>query len=294
MSSLSPVRHAKGARQPSLYGQILSDGLPVNLAGATVTFYMRPIGSSTPKVNGAAAVIDTPSTGSVHYAWAAADVDTAGNYLGWWRVTTAGQYEDTPEFLIIVTDHVLTTAYVSPEELKQSLSLKADYADEDVATAVAAATLAVNSRTGRSFALGAPGESRTFSTVSADWVEIDDLVALTSITVAGTALTVTQYQTVAPRVGWPIDVIEALPGYSFPTRTRSIVVTGQFGWPSVPEDVKAATKIIAARVLRRVREATFGVVGLGFEGAAVHIARYDPDLDLLLTDYERGGGSLAQ
>jgi len=293
-SALSPVRHAKGARQPALGGQILSDGLPVNLTGTTVTFYMHAISSATMKVNGAAATITDAPNGRVQYAWAAADVDTQDYYLGFWRVTTAGQYEDTPEFLIIITDHVASTTYVSPDELKQSLLLKADYADEDVANAVAAATRAIDSRTGRSFALGSPAEARTFETVSKDWVEIDDLVSLTSVVVGGVALTTSQYQTVSPKVGWPIDALEALPGYQFPTRSRTIVVTGQFGWPSVPADVKAAAKIIAARVLRRVREATFGVIGLGFEGAAVHIALYDPDLDLLLGDYERSGGSLAQ
>lgn len=297
--TLSPIVHALGARQPPVYGTILADGAPVNLTGATVTFYMRPVGSATPKVTAGAAVVDNATTGDVHYSWAAADVDTPGAFVGWWRVTQAGgQYEETPEFGILITAHAPAASgeYVSASELKQTLGL-ADkaFADADVQRAVEAAKLAVDQRTGRSFTLGAAGEARTFYTPAEAYAEIDDLNLLTSVTVNGTAITLgTHFRTESEKNGWPIGTLVALPGYVFPTKTAPIVVTGTWGWPSVPADVKSAALIIAARVLKRSREAAFGVVGFGFEGGAVHIARYDPDLDMLLGDYERSGGSLAQ
>lgn len=297
--TLSPIVHALGARQPPLYGKILSDGAPVNLTGSTVTFYMRPVNSSTLKVAGGAATVDGATTGDVHYSWAAADVDTVGSYVGWWRVTTAGaQYEETPEFGILISAHAPGAGgeYVSASELKQALGVSdSTFADPDVQRAVEAAKLAIDQRTGRSFTLGAPGEVRTFYTPAEAYAAIDDLNTLTAVTVNGVAITLgTHFRTEPGSFGWPISTLIALPGYVFPTKTAPIAVTGTWGWSSIPADVKSAALIIAARVLKRTREATFGVAGFGFEGAAVHIARYDPDLDMLLGPYERSGGSLAQ
>ena len=297
--TLTPITHFKGARQPPLYSTLTADDPAFDPipASATATFYMRDVDSSTPyKVNGAAAVVTSEPANTLRYDWAAADVDTAGFYVGWFRVTLAGgQYAETPEFLIWIKDHVGLDSYVSSEELKSTLAIKSDYANADLEQAVEAASRAIDARTGRTFTLGAAGEVRTYSTVSPTYVEIDDAVAITSVVVNGTAaVSGTDYNQVAGGVGYPISSLESIGGYTFPTRSRVIVVTGTFGWTEVPAQIKTATKIIASRLLQRARSAAFGVVGLGFEGAAVHIARFDPDLDLLLEDFERSGGSLAQ
>jgi hypothetical protein len=42
-------------------------------------------------------------------------------------------------------------------------------------------------------------------------------------------------------------------------------VTGQFGWSTSPEDIKAATSILAAKLFKRVREAPFGIVTVGID-----------------------------
>jgi hypothetical protein len=69
---------------------------------------------------------------------------------------------------------------------------------------------------------------------------------------------------------------------------KSVQITGQFGWTTVPDDVRAAASILAAKLLRRVREAPFGIVTVGIdEGAAMRIARTDPDVFTLLNDYSR-------
>jgi hypothetical protein len=73
----------------------------------------------------------------------------------------------------------------------------------------------------------------------------------------------------------------------------SVAVTGQFGWPAVPAQVIEATTILATRLLRRAREAPFGVVGLGIDGAAVRISRFDPDVGFLLDPLVKGSGVLA-
>lgn len=80
----------RGDRRPTLeYLCQLSDGRPVDLAGATVVFAMRRVGTTT-TIGGAAAILDAP-TGRVAYAWAAQDTATAGDYEGEFQITLSGQ-----------------------------------------------------------------------------------------------------------------------------------------------------------------------------------------------------------
>lgn len=65
----------------------LEDALGVvNLTGASVVFTMRPVGSTTPKVNGSASIISAPD-GTVKYTWSGTDTDTVGDYHGEFEAT---------------------------------------------------------------------------------------------------------------------------------------------------------------------------------------------------------------
>lgn len=70
----------KGDRLPEV-----TSVLGVDLTGATVRFHMALQGV-TAKVDALATVVDA-LTGSVKYAWATADTDTAGDFMGEWEVT---------------------------------------------------------------------------------------------------------------------------------------------------------------------------------------------------------------
>jgi hypothetical protein len=63
-------------------------------------------------------------------------------------------------------------------------------------------------------------------------------------------------------------------------------VQGQWGWPQIPQPVVEATRIEATRLLRRTREATFGIVGVGPVGSAVRLPTVDPDVALLLAPFK--------
>jgi hypothetical protein len=94
----------EGNRSPSLTDTINVDGLPFNLTGSTVKLRMRLESSGTLKVDTPAVVVSAVN-GQVRYDWAAADVDTSGRYVAWWRITLPSTFiQETPTFIVNVVD----------------------------------------------------------------------------------------------------------------------------------------------------------------------------------------------
>ena len=48
-----------------------------------------------------------------------------------------------------------------------------------------------------------------------------------------------------------------------------------------------ATKMLAARLLKRVWEAPLGIAGMGVDGIAVRVSRTDPDVMMLLAPFSK-------
>lgn len=96
----------QGATSPSLATQITVAGKVFDLTGYTVRFRMRAWNGSATVVD-AAATIDTPTTGSVHYDWAAGDTANVGGFMGWWHIAASvgSKNFDTPEFPIVIDAH---------------------------------------------------------------------------------------------------------------------------------------------------------------------------------------------
>jgi hypothetical protein len=73
-----------------------ADGVPVNVVGANVLFYMRVAGATNTIVEGAAEVVDG-AAGIVQYSWASGDTATAGNCEAEFEVTyPTGKIETFP------------------------------------------------------------------------------------------------------------------------------------------------------------------------------------------------------
>jgi hypothetical protein len=103
-----------GNRQQALTHTVKgSSGTAINLTGYTVTFSMWDAADGTVVVSAAAATITTAAAGLVSYAWAAADVDTAGRYFGRFTATSGTSLTVTSPadtFLVIDINALATGA----------------------------------------------------------------------------------------------------------------------------------------------------------------------------------------
>lgn len=198
----------------------------------------------------------------------------------------------------------MANEYVTAAELKATLSLSTEsYADADIELAVTAASRGVDGATGRRFWQDADANQlRYYTPLGKGRLDVDDIVVLTWLKTDsdgdGTfeeTWTATDYVLEplnAVEDSRPYEVIRQNPSgdFRFPCGPRSVEVKARFGWSAVPESVKTATSMLATRLLRRMREAPFGVVNLSLEGEAVRISSTDPDVRFLLSSYVKANG----
>lgn len=83
--------------------------------------------------------------------------------------------------------------------------------------------------------------------------------------------------------GQPYKRLELIRGsqvFRLPSGRGAIRVTGTFGWETVPSGVKIATSMIATRLMKRMRDAPFGVVAFGGDQLAVAVRQIGSDPDI--------------
>lgn len=297
-----------GDRNPSITETITVDGVAYNLTGATVTFNMRQVGSTALTVSDGPATIVSAPGGTVSYDWAANDVDTAGTYLVSWDVNIGGKTATVSEALIEIRDRSpLTNTYCELEEVKSTLNLSGQsFADLDLANAIASASRGIDSACGRRFWPDTDATQVRYYTPDSSYrLMIDDLVTLTSVLVDqdgdgtfeetwtnGTDFVLQPVNNPSEYPARPYEslVKRKLGRYYLPCGVEhSVKVTGKFGWAAVPPDIKTATTILAVKMMKRMREAPFGIVSFGGadSSAAMRIAKTDPDVANLIDGYIR-------
>lgn len=252
-----------GNTSPAYTDVIRSAGVPVALpSGTAVKFRMRS--TVTPDVLkvDADAVVDDGPTGRVHYDWAAGDLDTAGDYYTWWHITwPGGRTQDSASSLLVVSD---PTKLDSPDELLTLADLRQDLSidendrsgNERARDLIRDVTAAIKDYCGAEFTPRSTGLTRTFV-----WDGYGAAVHLAPYSLRGaTAIsldadTPSPVTLVASTDYWydldPDGVTQyiemglyRLPRY-LPRKRRIVAVTGDWGYPQVPQLVRRAALVTA-------------------------------------------------
>lgn len=192
--------------------------------------------------------------------------------------------------------------YVTATALKATLALTGQtYADNDIAVAIVAASRGLENAYNNVWTNGSPGEVRYY-TPDGLTVELGDLLAAASITVDtgwsntySSTIATNQYRLLPAKnglvanggTGEPYQELQLVRGQYRGTLgygRDSVKITGQFGWEAVPAGVEAAVTIIATRLLQRTREAPFGIIAVGLEGAALRAGQLanDPEVSFAM------------
>jgi hypothetical protein len=223
----------------------------------------------------------------------------------WYRVIFVDGNGDTSEPTSAVRN-VATPgdSYITAEALKRTLTLNGTtFANDDVDEAIVAASRAVDDACGRFFGRDSSAEvERIYRPQSATVCLIDDLVELTSLEtdqngdgevertwVQNREFVLEPLNAAAdsrPYTKLSLNSYRASVAFPF-WAPRSVKVTGRFGWPAIPANVPTATSLVASRLVKRLREAPFGIVANNMDGSALQIARTDPDVARLLKDLTR-------
>lgn len=199
-------------------------------------------------------------------------------------------------------DFNATRMYITPEQVKASLdTVSSTVGEEDIKIAIPTACRAIDAICGRFFYLTGDetnGETRRYTRMwNARRLDVDDVVAIASVEVDNngdgtyaTALTLDVDYVLEPANanldGKPWEQLYLRkPGRTWPVGPQAIRVTGRFGWPEVPPGAIEASAILAARLVKVIREASFGVyVQPGLDTAtAIRLGRTDPHVMMALT-----------
>lgn len=194
------------------------------------------------------------------------------------------------------------TLYATIEELRDHLRIT-DATDDTRLTAVLTATCrAIDRYCGQTFSKDDTATARTYMPYRTDrlWTHpfhtTTDLAVKTDSSDDGTfdiTWTVTTDYVAAPESGYtaagfavPYDRIDAVGSRRFPIdhRRSRVQVTAKWGWDTVPDAVREATLIKAARLFRR-RDTPEGIAGGGDFGVVRVSNREDPDVIMLLAPF---------
>lgn len=195
----------------------------------------------------------------------------------------------------------MANEYVTAEEIKAAISLDSedDIDDDVIELAATAASRAVEKHCrGRRFWVDTTAKARLFDGWGGRilWLK-PDLAELTTLKVdtadngtfdetwtAGADFNL--YPLNASEDDEPYRYIELREssGRVFPSGGARIQVTGKWGWPAVPAEVTQAALLVAIRLVKRTKDAPFGVAPISvMEGTGVRLlAQMDVDGQVML------------
>lgn len=192
----------------------------------------------------------------------------------------------------------MTDVYISIDEVRSLVGVSDSNDDALLTGALLSACRAIDDHCGRRFYVDADVSAREYRPDAVGLVRVHDFSTTTGLVVKtddandatySTTWTVSTDFIVEPLNGlrdgraWAYDAIRAVGARTFAGRVRpSVQVTAKWGWPSVPEPVKQATRLMTVAMWKR-KDAAFGVAGFDQFGAVR--VRDDPMVASLLSPY---------
>lgn len=192
----------------------------------------------------------------------------------------------------------VTNAYCTLSDVKASLRITDTIDDALIENSISAASRMIDQYCNRYFYSTSAGEVRYFKANNGFVCWIDDAQSITNVETSTTnpllfdmTWDVKDYQVMPPNryangAYYPITAITATDNYLFPVWAdiSLVKVTGQFGWPSVPEPIKFAAIIQASRLFKRL-ESPLGVAGISDMGIMRVGSSIDGDVAQLINPF---------
>jgi len=193
----------------------------------------------------------------------------------------------------------ITNGYCTLTEVKAALRITDNIDDTLLENAVEAASRRIDGECSRRFYIDATTSARTYAANRSAFVFVDDIATTTGLVVKvddtfsgaySTTLTVgTDYQNEplnADAQKEPITLLRALNvGFPVENNGRALIeVTAKWGWPVIPDAIREATVLLAARQFKRL-DSPLGVAGFGDLGAIV-VRRIDPDVAAMVAPFK--------
>lgn len=264
-----------------------------------------------------AGIVETPAGSGIYAATLTAPA-TAGTYAVVWDTGGGSPVFSAPEELVVNALGAGPVAagpdLVTLAEVKDLLGITDSSSDTRLGVAIDAASAAIRAYTERGIGLATVTTTKTYAYDNSGWLEIEDATAVTSVVLDGTALTVSLDYVLGPDRGYltpdaPLvyEWIELRPGMGqspymgfernldtlliFGRRARfsTVEVTGDFGFPSVPWDVKQAalwTVVEFVTIPEPFSEGTINTYSFNQEKAMTDAI--PPRAKELLAPYRRG------
>jgi hypothetical protein len=174
--------------------------------------------------------------------------------------------------------------YITRVELKAYMNLEGTTEDALVDAAISSASREIERHCHRQFNDSGAVSARVYKAKRCDEIAVDDFWTTTGFKleidqngdgtwteVASTEYQLTPLNRIRDGVDWVYWKIEMVGTTSLPVRRRaSVRVTAQWGWESLPVDVKQAVKMLASDTFQ-VKDARMGVAGSDQFGTIVRV-----------------------